>query len=191
MKTLASIAGIVGFASSLTSSLLGTTAFILVQPRKANTGGCSATVKATTLTPLTSILAAASTAGGKNGNGDDDNKDPDDNEKDEIDLNFYRDLERAKIEKLGASIPPEQARQSALQAEQDFLSAMKEVQAEFIEAKEEMGSDGAVEMFLNRIRKEDEKRDRGRDFGLGTSSSTLSAKDEDEDEAGSILEPFQ
>lgn len=71
-------------------------------------------------------------------------------------FDFYRDLERAKIEKLGANIPPEEARKSAVQAEQDFLAAMKEVSKEFQKAKEELGSDGAVDLFLNRMKKEDE-----------------------------------
>ena len=96
------------------------------------------------------------------------------------DSDFYRDLERAKIDKLGVDIPPEQARQSAIQAEQDFLAAMKEVSKEFQEAKEELGSDGAVDLFLNRIRKEDEEEGEGND-----------QKDENDDEENDNFGVFQ
>jgi len=78
---------------------------------------------------------------------------------DDGDNEFYRDLQRAKLEKLGGSIPPEQARESAEQAEADFLQAMKETKSEFEKAKEELGSDGAVDLFLDRIREEDKLRE--------------------------------
>ncbi len=71
---------------------------------------------------------------------------------------FYRDLRRAKNQKLGRSIPPEQAQESAVQAEGDFLQAMRETKDEFQRAKEELGSDGAVNLFLERIREEDERQ---------------------------------
>lgn len=73
------------------------------------------------------------------------------------DKEFYDDLQRAKQEKLGGSIPPEQARESAAQAESDFLQAMRETKAEFQKAKEELGSDGAVDLFLDRIREEEDE----------------------------------
>ena len=38
---------------------------------------------------------------------------------------------------------------------------MKEASQEFKEAKEELGSEGAIDLFLNRIRKDDEKRESG------------------------------
>ena len=72
---------------------------------------------------------------------------------------FYRDLRRAKHEMLGRSIPPEQARESAVQAESDFLRAMRETKDEFEKAKEELGSDGAVDLFIDRLREEDERDD--------------------------------
>jgi hypothetical protein len=71
---------------------------------------------------------------------------------------FYRDLKKAKASKLGASIPSEQLQQMAAQAESAFLQAMKETQEDFQRAKEELGPDGAVDLFLNRIRKEDERQ---------------------------------
>lgn len=75
------------------------------------------------------------------------------------DAEFYRDLRRAKAEKLGGSIPPEQARASAAQAEADFLRAMRETKEEFERNKAELGSEGAIDIFLDRIREEDEKRE--------------------------------
>ena len=75
------------------------------------------------------------------------------------DLDFYRDLQRAKQEKLGGSIPPEQAKETAVQAEGDFLRAMRETKDEFQKAKDELGSDGAVDLFIERIREEDERND--------------------------------
>ncbi len=75
------------------------------------------------------------------------------------DADFYRDLRRAKMQMLGRSIPPEQARESAAQAEDDFLRAMRETKDEFQKAKDELGSDGAVDLFLDRIREEDERDD--------------------------------
>lgn len=79
---------------------------------------------------------------------------PDDN-----DDEFYRDLQKAKKEKLGGFIPPEQARETAVQAEGDFLQAMRETKDEFQRAKDELGSDGAVDLFLERIREEDEREE--------------------------------
>ena len=53
------------------------------------------------------------------------------------DADFYHDLRRAKMQMLGRSIPPEQARESAAQAEDDFLRAMRETKDEFQKAKAE------------------------------------------------------
>lgn len=96
----------------------------------------------------------------------------------EEDKDFYRDFVEAKISKLGASIPPEQAELLAKQGEEDFLQAMKETRDEFQSAKQELGSDGAVELFLNKIKKEDE-RTASRD---GNQYDDEEAVDEDENE---------
>ena len=80
------------------------------------------------------------------------------NGSDNDDKEFYRDLYKAKMEKLGGEIPPEQAKQSAEQAENEFLNAMKETTEEFQQAKEQLGSQGAVDLFLGKIRKDDEQR---------------------------------
>ena len=73
------------------------------------------------------------------------------------DSDFYRDLQKAKNQKLGSPIPEEQLKESAQDAEQEFMRAMKQTKKEFQDAKEELGSTGAVEFFLERIREEDEQ----------------------------------
>ena len=99
-------------------------------------------------TPRISLLRAAP---------DDDREDQSHKDALRNDADFYRELRMAKSQMLGRSIPPEQARESAAQAENDFLQAMKETADEFKKAKDELGSDGAVDLFLERIREEDER----------------------------------
>jgi hypothetical protein len=94
--------------------------------------------------------------GGANENPKDDG---DDGDGSQTDADFYRDLQRAKKEKLGGFIPPEQARETAIEAESDFLRAMRETKDAFQKAKAELGSDGAVDLFIDRIREEDERND--------------------------------
>jgi hypothetical protein len=80
----------------------------------------------------------------------------DDNDNDD---GFYKDLQRAKMEKLGTPIPPEQLKASAQDAESEFLKAMQETTQEFEAAKAELGSDGAVDLFLGKIQAEDERKE--------------------------------
>jgi len=75
------------------------------------------------------------------------------------DANFYRDLQKAKNKRLGSPIPKKQLEETAQGAEGDFLRAMKESRKEFQDAKEEFGSEGAVDFFLERIREEDERQE--------------------------------
>lgn len=91
-------------------------------------------------------------------NSDEQNRDSTSDDDDD-DPSFYRDLQRAKTSKLGASIPEGQLKASAAQAESDFLRAMRETQDEFQQVKREQGSDAAVDMLLDRIRREDEEKD--------------------------------
>jgi hypothetical protein len=70
------------------------------------------------------------------------------------DADFYRDFQKAKNEKFGSPIPPEQLKESAKDAEQEFLQAMKQSRKEFQDAKDELGSNGAVDLFLGKIQKE-------------------------------------
>lgn len=72
------------------------------------------------------------------------------------DDSFYRDLEEAKKFKLGGQIPKEQLEKAASNAEEEFLAAMKQVRKEFNDAKEKLGAEGAVNLFLEKIRREDE-----------------------------------
>jgi hypothetical protein len=90
---------------------------------------------------------------------EDNNIDDDDNMNDDDDDKFYRDLQRAKASKLGKSIPEEQIRQTSQQSESDFLRAMKEAKKEFQRAKEQLGSDGAVDLFIDRIRQQQQDDD--------------------------------
>jgi hypothetical protein len=75
----------------------------------------------------------------------------------EEDLDFYRDFQEAKASKLGASLPPDQLRRAAMRAEGEFLQAMKETRDEFQQAKQDLGSDGAVNLFMKRIQKDDQQ----------------------------------
>jgi hypothetical protein len=81
-----------------------------------------------------------------------------DDDTEPIDDSFYLDLKKAKAEKLGAEIPPEQLKESARGAENEFLQAMKQTTQDFEKAKETLGSEGAVELFLDNLRKEDERK---------------------------------
>jgi hypothetical protein len=94
---------------------------------------------------------------------EDNNFDDDDNMNDDDDDKFYRDLQRAKASKLGKSIPEEQIRQTSQQSESDFLRAMKETKKEFQRAKEQLGSDGAVDLFINRIRQQQQQQQQQQD----------------------------
>ena len=72
---------------------------------------------------------------------------------------FYRNLEQAKRDKLGADIPKEQLQASAQEAENEFLQAMKEARQQFQKAKAKLGSDGAVDLFLEKIQMEHEQQE--------------------------------
>ena len=97
------------------------------------------------------------------------NPDGDDTPQQSMD-EFLRDFRDAKASKMGGAIPEEQLKESAAQAESDFLQAMKETKDEFNQAKKELGSEGAVDMFLDRIRNEDEARE-GDDGSSGDSNN--------------------
>ena len=78
-----------------------------------------------------------------------------DGEEDDFDEYLRQSLERAKNDKLGAPIPPELKRQRAKRVESEFLEAMRNVSEEFSRLKKELGSDGAVNKFLEQIDDED------------------------------------
>jgi len=71
---------------------------------------------------------------------------------------FYNDLRKAKKEMLGSPIPlSEQLQEETASSENDFLKAMNKVTEEFQTAKEELGSEGACDLFLGKIQEEDER----------------------------------
>jgi hypothetical protein len=71
------------------------------------------------------------------------------------DAAFYVDLREAKKAKFGSDLPQEQLKESSKSSELEFLNAMKQVKQEFQDAKETLGLDGAVEMIIERLRKDD------------------------------------
>ena len=119
------------------------------------------------LQPASPLMTTTSGTGGFHGDGGGENGSGFDGDGGDGDEEFYRDLRRAKREKLGASIPPEQARRSAVRAEADFLAAMREQTEDFRKKKAELGSEGAIDSFLDMIREEDEKRERERERETG------------------------
>ena len=121
----------------------------------------------------------------KNQMGNDDDEEDGNNNDRGIDSTFYRDLQKAKAKKLGGTIPPEQAKEVAQESENEFLKAMKETKQEFEAAKEQFGSQGAVDLFLGKIQKEDEEERQKR-------RQQQRRVDEDEDEnKEQEEEPFQ
>ena len=84
-------------------------------------------------------------------------------EEDDYDEYLRKRFERAKNDKLGAPIPPEIKRQRAKRVESEFLAAMQTISKEFSRLKMELGSDGAVEKFLEQI---DDENDRIQDDDL-------------------------
>ena len=70
---------------------------------------------------------------------------------------FYRDLQKAKSDRLGAFLPESEIRAAAEPSERDFLAAMRAATEEFRAVKAERGSDGAVDFFVRRINEEEEE----------------------------------
>jgi hypothetical protein len=74
-----------------------------------------------------------------------------------------KSLQRAKNDILGAPIPPEVQKETAKEAESAFLAAMRDVSEEFATAKDQLGSDGAVDLFLQKIEEEDRRNQQEED----------------------------
>ena len=87
----------------------------------------------------------------------DDNDNSENLDDDSNDAAFYREYQKAKLDKLGWDIPPEQLQASAASAEQEFLKAMEQCQSDFEEAKEDLeeGALSAADFFLEQIKKEE------------------------------------
>jgi hypothetical protein len=118
-------------------------------------------------------FASSSTA--INMNKADDETSKDDHSGDDNDAAFYQDLEKAKREKLGSELPPDQLRESALSAESEFLQAMEQSKEEYREAKERDEDISASDFFLRKIQQEEEEEARGQQL-----------EDEDEDDTSAF-----
>mmetsp|Transcript_18249 Transcript_18249/g.23922 ORF Transcript_18249/g.23922 Transcript_18249/m.23922 type:complete len:151 (-) Transcript_18249:2253-2705(-) len=84
-----------------------------------------------------------------------------DNMADDDDETFYNDLRKAKKEMLGSPIPlSEDLQEETESSENEFLKAMNKATQEFQTAKEELGSEGACDLFLGKIQEEDKRMER-------------------------------
>jgi hypothetical protein len=73
------------------------------------------------------------------------------------DLDFFRNFQKAKASKFGDPISQEQLQLFVKRAEEDYLRAMKVTRDKFQQIKQELGSKGAAQLFLNKIQREDER----------------------------------
>ncbi|CAJ1956477.1 unnamed protein product [Cylindrotheca closterium] len=104
-----------------------------------------------------------STSSNNNDDDDDDNDNENDenNQDEDLDAAFYREYQKAKLDKLGWDLPPDQLKAAAESAESEFLKAMKECQSDYENAKEESMDDrdgdalSAADFFLEQIKKEE------------------------------------
>lgn len=79
--------------------------------------------------------------------------DPEDDE-------LFKELQMTKKSMFGTDIPiDDELRQSTINAENAFLEAMLEETSQFKQIKSELGSDRAVEIFMNRIQEADAERE--------------------------------
>jgi hypothetical protein len=115
---------------------------------------------------LTSSPLYATSDDDSNPTNDDDNDETrsgeeDENNQDE-DAAFYREYEKAKLDKLGCDLPSDQLKASAESAESEFLKAMQECQSDYETAQEEAADDhddgdalSKADFFLEQIKKEE------------------------------------
>lgn len=88
----------------------------------------------------------------------------DDMHSDSEDAELFRELRETKQSIYGTDIPlDEELRQSTLNAENAFLAAMLEQTSQFKRIKSEQGSDRAVEIFMERIKQEENPGDEVQD----------------------------
>lgn len=74
------------------------------------------------------------------------------------DATFYRELQEAK-KNLGAALPEDQLRESAVSAEQEFLRAMQQSKEQYEQAKAQEDL-SASDFFLRKIKEEEEAEER-------------------------------
>eukprot|EP00980_Cylindrotheca_fusiformis_P011597 scaffold2744_cov136-Cylindrotheca_fusiformis.AAC.14 len=79
------------------------------------------------------------------------------NDYEDDDIDFYHDLQRAKKAKLGADLPRDQLKESAVSAEEEFLQAMQQSREEFEQAKQIDEGVSASEFFLRKIKEAEEE----------------------------------
>ena len=92
-----------------------------------------------------------------NDRNDDDNDRNDDDDSPSSNEALLDELRTARRDMFGADVPSnDDLRAAARNAESDFLSAMREQRESFRRMKDELGSDGACEAFMERIREADD-----------------------------------
>lgn len=96
------------------------------------------------------------------------NDDNDESSVDDDDAKFYQDLQKAKKKKLGSQLPPDQLKESAISAEQEFLQAMQQSKEELKKAKQENIDLSATEFFLEKIRQTEKEEAMEDDEDLST-----------------------
>eukprot|EP00978_Attheya_sp_CCMP212_P009302 scaffold21988_cov53-Attheya_sp.AAC.2 len=83
---------------------------------------------------------------------------------DNDDSSFLSELRKAKADKIGGYLPPEQLDNVKKDSENEFLSAMQETKKEFESIKSEQGSEAAIDVFLGRIQRADQEKNLEEEF---------------------------
>jgi|Transcript_27239 hypothetical protein len=83
---------------------------------------------------------------------------------DNDDSSFLSELRKAKADKIGGYLPPEQLDNVKKDSENEFLSAMQETKKEFESIKSEQGSEAAIDVFLGRIQRADQEKKLDEEF---------------------------
>jgi hypothetical protein len=75
------------------------------------------------------------------------------------DSNYLSELRKAKADKIGGYLPPDQLENVKKDSENEFLSAMQETKKEFESIKSEQGSETAIDVFMGRIQRAEQEKD--------------------------------
>jgi len=137
----------------------------VVPPSKRNSPHRAPDAVAATMTAARPPRALRARVGGGGGGGsrrdndrnDDDNDRNDDDDSPSSNEALLDELRMARRDMFGADVPSnDDLRAAARNAESDFLSAMREQGESFRRMKDELGSDGACEAIMERIREADD-----------------------------------
>ena len=141
----------------------------VIPPSKRNSAHRAPDAVAVTMTaarPPRALRARVGGGGGGGGGGgsrcdndrnDDDNDRNDDDDSPSSNEALLDELCTARSDMFGADVPSnDDLRAAARNAESDFLSAMREQRESFRRMKDELGSEGACEAFMERIREADD-----------------------------------